>query len=1157
MDKLTSDYWKKFEHIVDGKLKKDGEVFEALVADMLALMYRQEQIRFEPTPTTHDGSKDFVGSRDGRDLIWAECKNYRNTVSLTQVAPTLVMAEIYGIQQVLFFSYSELSHYARWHLCRYVGLPGKSLTLYDGEALESLILSLGAPILSKYFPDYRPNAAENRIVRPYLSCGLEKDPDFRPPELDESEGIDVPPGLSSISIGEVFCMNVTAVNRDAVNPIQIKVSFPPVPAAPDDIFSFTFLDERIHLAGGKNQFTFELLPGRAKFERVFFRYSKYKPFLYPPMAEISAMDAAENELDSVRSDIFRIQTNWSRKAVFSGSGYEAVLKSFQETCVDCSHFGGLLLYGKSGVGKSRLLEECTGILLSRQYKLLNFTGWEKHSALDIVKELTYILFGLTDEMILDSLTDDVPEKPYSDKPAIQKALRLLKGLQSGAITKDNVEEHYSFILEKLMQDGWTLIIDNVQYFDADFLSFLRKMTGYGINRRRSAKSLLLCSINLDQISDDSFSEFIGEFDDLASAPHSRFLCRPVRGFQDELQAVSFLASILRMPVARLDSPQLRSALARCSLRPKYIEELADYLIQEKNVILAQEDGVIPEPVLFLETISNLPPKFEELFEIRYAKFVKRGAESADCLSTFLSMTHLLRAMDADAVLNFGLSIETAKQLVCGGILKCERLTGTSQYIFEHDLIEQYFMSAPAFSSYAVQHLKKAAPSTLALLEQKYPAQYALYCFSTENTDTECARKLFDKMRHMLIPSNIRKEFFLKLSGWLVLLHTRGGLTDSVFLEYASKCCIHIRDFISEDAASIAFGKCYTRAVEIELTSVEVLKGHFAFVLHYCENRNHLNSAKIFRENLDLYRSYYKLLQEKIPEFPQAAREIQYACAYLQNRMFICGKHLGCCAEFEDGLQNAIRIGEAYDFPDILFSAYFDRSSAYLYENPPRALNDLETGIRIFEKNRYPKFELNYFKKKIQYDLMTHNLGELSKAFRDAFACLKTSPDIRYHTYFRNCLLYLKTVYLMLNGAPLPQICQTMDDLKLSQLLLSKNSDYAVLLLSAKLAVRSDSLQEAVTLFRRALSKCRKSAAAKGYLRDRFNCAVIEEELLRTLQVFGMEQLDDLTRAALREELGEKAWSAVTAYGLKKPPRRKHFRSKAFIISDDGQEGFLL
>ncbi len=274
-------------------------------------------------------------------------------------------------------------------------------------------------------------------------------------------------------------------------------------------------------------------------------------------------------------------------------------------------------------------------------------------------------------------------------------------------------------------------------------------------------------------------------------------------------------------------------------------------------------------------------------------------------------------------------------------------------------------------------------------------------------------------------------------------------------------------------------------------------------------------------------------------------------------MFICGKHLGCCAEFEDGLQNAIRIGEAYDFPDILFSAYFDRSSAYLYENPPRALNDLETGIRIFEKNRYPKFELNYFKKKIQYDLMTHNLGELSKAFRDAFACLKTSPDIRYHTYFRNCLLYLKTVYLMLNGAPLPQICQTMDDLKLSQLLLSKNSDYAVLLLSAKLAVRSDSLQEAVTLFRRALSKCRKSAAAKGYLRDRFNCAVIEEELLRTLQVFGMEQLDDLTRAALREELGEKAWSAVTAYGLKKPPRRKHFRSKAFIISDDGQEGFLL
>ena len=206
-------------------------------------------------------------------------------------------------------------------------------------------------------------------------------------------------------------------------------------------------------------------------------------------------------------------------------------------------------------------------------------------------------------------------------------------------------------------------------------------------------------------------------------------------------------------------------------------------------------------------------------------------------------------MDADTVLAFGLSIETAEHLVRGGILRYERLAGNSKYVFEHDLIEQYFVAGSAFSSYAIKHLKEAVPSVLALLKRDYPTQYAMYCFYTGNTDPECAHQLLQDMQYMLIPSNIRKEFFLSLVGWLILLHEQGVLADLIFLEYVTKCCIHIRDFISEATASVAFDKCYHSAMQIDIVSAEILKQHFAFIIHYCENRNHLNRAEIFQENI--------------------------------------------------------------------------------------------------------------------------------------------------------------------------------------------------------------------------------------------------------------------------------------------------------------------
>ena len=105
---LTKEYWKLFEK-TDGN-RKDGKKFEELIQILLNSLYSDKKIVWEPTKITHDGNKDFIGKEDNNVKIWAECKNYKDNISLKVLAPTLIMAELDGIEEILFFSYSSINN---------------------------------------------------------------------------------------------------------------------------------------------------------------------------------------------------------------------------------------------------------------------------------------------------------------------------------------------------------------------------------------------------------------------------------------------------------------------------------------------------------------------------------------------------------------------------------------------------------------------------------------------------------------------------------------------------------------------------------------------------------------------------------------------------------------------------------------------------------------------------------------------------------------------------------------------------------------------------------------------------------------------------------------------------------------------------------------
>ena len=92
--------------------------------------------KWRETGGSHDHNRDFWLHLSDQNL-WAECKNYSNTISMNILAPTLVMAQIYEVNEILL-AYGEKTH--------------KTIRFFDGENIDELICSYASKLPARYSP---------------------------------------------------------------------------------------------------------------------------------------------------------------------------------------------------------------------------------------------------------------------------------------------------------------------------------------------------------------------------------------------------------------------------------------------------------------------------------------------------------------------------------------------------------------------------------------------------------------------------------------------------------------------------------------------------------------------------------------------------------------------------------------------------------------------------------------------------------------------------------------------------------------------------------------------------------------------------------------------------------------------------------------------
>ena len=116
MKKISSAYWVKFiKKDSDGNEKGNGIEFENLVNCLLVSMYGK---KWKGTGGSHDNNRDFWLYSENQHL-WAECKNYSNTIAMNILAPTLVMcnnAHPVGVENQDELNVLRAIMYNRWYI---------------------------------------------------------------------------------------------------------------------------------------------------------------------------------------------------------------------------------------------------------------------------------------------------------------------------------------------------------------------------------------------------------------------------------------------------------------------------------------------------------------------------------------------------------------------------------------------------------------------------------------------------------------------------------------------------------------------------------------------------------------------------------------------------------------------------------------------------------------------------------------------------------------------------------------------------------------------------------------------------------------------------------------------------------------------------------
>lgn len=1017
-----------------------GIQFEVLIECLLKYKYSEDDLSFQKTKLSHDGNKDFWAIDNTNKLWWAECKNYTPNISLTQLAPTLVMAEINQVSHLMFFSYSSLNANLKKRVAQYAYKYHKEVFLFDDDALEQLIFLYGKQELYDKF-HLKSTIFEETLQTHFFN---ELNPSVAGYHLFDGNY-----DIKELNVGCIYDLNVILINRFNTN-VQVKVSIK------DDEFNqyFDFLNSNLNRVSELPNEILILQPNQLVLVKYSVRAKKENSHIQLPKIEI-IFEKDGSTCTKISDQCNNYICNWNKKVVLIGEYYEKIIQNFSIMCK--KKVCALLVHGPSGTGKTRILEECETFLIKNQYNIINFIGFDKVASWkEVVLEIAYQVFGIEESLtsVIACELDEIVTPNMSDsvKLKIIEFLHLLKHEKEIA----HLEEYYNIIFSEMKNNRYAIIIDNIQSYSPEILEFLKKMLQFlGAHIQSGESFALILSLNTSIVYDTEFLDFAVSFQTASgSYKDACFECADVKGFVKEEQAIAYLQTLLCLDEYPLNYNYLKKILLKTSLKPKYIELIAGRMLQEECIHINNNIGIITDKVKFKNVLEQIPPKYEDAFVSNFKALLSVHSSLEKEIEDVLSYVYFFDILSNEMIDLFKLNRMAVSLLCKHNILQENSYAPQPTYIFEHDLVEMTISKViyPDILERAITLVMSNSHLYHTILQSQYQ-QFALCELFSNQISIEKILDIWNKRETLQISNKFTYKFYLYFIKNLIRLQK--DLSDKDFMTLVIDCCKYVRDHVSEVDAEHIFEISYPHLDNIVITSKEMASLYYSFIIHLGENKIRLVKSK---ECLAVYHTYYDKLRKLKETNPDWSKECQYAEAYINNRIFVCGKISGNPRQYLSNWAASVRTSKRSQFWDIQFENYFDLANIYLNKQSEKAklLYNLKKGFFYYNKlssSLKQKYSVNYLSKRILYLLLERKYDDSLNMIEVALNELENNSFINYHIFFREKYIKYKIINLMLIEDTTNRLDKSMEEYE--QLLkltghLEKNLDW--IFLQAKYAL---------------------------------------------------------------------------------------------------------
>jgi tetratricopeptide (TPR) repeat protein len=918
----SEDLWASFLS-QDQSGRYDGLRFEELA---LALLRARFPGNWEPTKMSHDGSRDFV-MRVGDIEHWAECKSYREKISFHIISPTLIMALLQSVGKVIFFSRSDFNENALGIIGRYGARLEKEIVLFAGDSLVDLVFQHPA-IAAKYFPGVRQ---PKRLPRG-LASSVSISRDASRAELPSTSRREIT-GDFDLDIYDLVRLDLSVRNTDIERPVRAVISVGNVSPQLKPLSQ-----SRIEL---------DLAPGRIVTLPFFFKAIEAGSAISLPSISVMELNSPGRVTNHTHNSKIRIRNLFRVNLV--GEQFRNVMEEFKRNVVHRNRPVVFTIAGRSGVGKSRLLQEFFEIGISHGYVVQLF---ESELSFDLSADqlIRQFLANINELPIFAEAStlqycQDVASHEAFDRTEAEILKTLLKILYNQSFSvlenKDAVIEAMNFSISR---KPIMLLIDNVQNREDQFSELLSRFVQQ-LDDLNAQFVLVLC-FNEDLVL--AGSEVAALFRRLRSMRYDA----NQRSFFKEIHEFSRKDAAEFLDLALCGDPNNQGGVAelRRTLdlfldyvqpRPLHLWQTLMYLTDVGALSLIDDKIFVSDPTELRVELKMVPAQLPDLFAKRW-DFVQQKCGKLSLnpqqLERLTRSLYLLGTASPKELRLFGATESEIEFLTQSGFFRI-RSTGTVEF-FHY----QVFLF---FRSRCRQFPREEATFFQAILSRYHYATrlYQQFFILSYDADNVTPRKVHAAIKAFLAQGSTRDygaEFCVRLKS-----HILGSPSKSLL---SSERLIALRR-LSE----------YMHHVESLREGVPVFEEVYSFLMRRwrASARHGLEFIDFVHALANAYLSASRdgralealdLALANITSFTFGSeRSKKIAMCRLLNRRMAVRKALGLKSQALEDAEVAIGLSRDIGDFDLLMQNYLDCAGIYILEPSEfdLAYNYLESGLQIY------------------------------------------------------------------------------------------------------------------------------------------------------------------------------------------------------------------